>query len=97
MKTPTTPTTAMTTVARRAVTDGLGLEDAALQIARNGDLVVDSMLRTNNCNVYAAGDVIGAPQLASTGISQVQRLLRLRRLRRSRRSRRLRVDDGGYG
>jgi len=34
--------------------------------------VVDSMLRAGCCGVYGAGDVIGAPQLASTGIAQAE-------------------------
>lgn len=57
---------------RSAVTAGLGLEEVGIEIGRNGDIVVDSALQTCAEGVYATGDVIGAPQLASTGISQAE-------------------------
>ena len=57
---------------RRAVSDTLGLEDAGVATRANGDVVVDSSLVSSLEGVYAAGDVIGAPQLASTGISQAE-------------------------
>jgi len=57
---------------RCAVTGGLCLEELGVTTARNGDVEVDCNLETSCKGVYAAGDVIGAPQLASTGIAQAE-------------------------
>ena len=57
---------------RKAVTQGLGLDSVGVEIAANGDVVVDSTLQTAAAGVFAAGDLIGAPQLASTGIAQAE-------------------------
>ena len=57
---------------RKAVTNGLGLEDCGVGTRQNGDVIVGADLMTAASGVYAAGDVIGAPQLASTGISQAE-------------------------
>lgn len=42
--------------------DGLGTEDAAIEVSRQG-VVVDEHLRTTNEQVYAAGDVVNRYQL----------------------------------
>ncbi len=47
---------------RRPRTDGLGLEEAGVQVGRRGEVVVDEHLQTTNPHVFAAGDVIGDPQ-----------------------------------
>ena len=60
----------LTATGRRAVTDGIGLEALGVEIAKNGDVAVGPDLMTGAAGVYAAGDLIGAPQLASTGIAQ---------------------------
>lgn len=57
---------------RNAVTEGLELQRLDVGTQPNGDVAVDSDLMTSAPGVYAAGDVIGAPQLASTGISQAE-------------------------
>ena len=57
---------------RKAVTQGLGLEELGIEIKPNGDVAVGSDLMTSSPGVYAAGDLIGAPQLASTGIEQAE-------------------------
>lgn len=62
----------LTATGRRAVTDGLGLESVGIELAPNGDVRTTADLQTSAGGVYAAGDVIGAPQLASTGIEQAE-------------------------
>lgn len=62
----------LTATGRKAVTDGLGLDALGIEIRPNGDLAVSTSLMTSAKGVYAAGDVIGAPQLASTGIEQAE-------------------------
>jgi len=60
----------LTATGRRAVTEGLGLEHLGIELQANGDVGVTAELMTSAGGVYAAGDVVGAPQLASTGIEQ---------------------------
>ena len=50
---------------RKAVTDGLGLENIGVELER-GAVKVDNRMRTNVPNVYAAGDVTGFSMLAHT-------------------------------
>jgi NAD(P) transhydrogenase len=55
---------------RRAAVDGLALEKAGLAINDRGYIAVDENYRTAVPNIYAAGDVIGFPALASTSMEQ---------------------------
>jgi NAD(P) transhydrogenase len=55
---------------RRAAVDGLALEKAGLAINDRGYIPVDENYRTTVQNIYAAGDVIGFPALASTSMEQ---------------------------
>jgi len=55
---------------RRAAVDGLALEKAGLAVNDRGYLAVDENFRTSVANIYAAGDVIGFPALASTSMEQ---------------------------
>jgi NAD(P) transhydrogenase len=55
---------------RRAAVDGLALEKAGLGINDRGYIPVDENYRTAVSNIYAAGDVIGFPALASTSMEQ---------------------------
>jgi len=55
---------------RRAAVDGLALEKAALAVNDRGYIGVDENYRTAVPNIYAAGDVIGFPALASTSMEQ---------------------------
>ena len=55
---------------RRAAVDGLGLEKAGLAVNDRGYLGVDDNYRTAVPHIYAAGDVIGFPALASTSMEQ---------------------------
>lgn len=55
---------------RRAAVDGLVLEKAGLSVNDRGYIAVDENYRTAVSNIYAAGDVIGFPALASTSMEQ---------------------------
>jgi len=55
---------------RRAAVDGLALEKAGLAVNDRGYVAVDENYRTGVPNIYAAGDVIGFPALASTSMEQ---------------------------
>jgi NAD(P) transhydrogenase len=55
---------------RRAAVDGLSLEKAGLAVSANGYISVDEHYRTAVPNIYAVGDVIGFPALASTSMEQ---------------------------
>ena len=50
--------------------DGLSLEKAGLAVNDRGYISVDEHYRTAVPNIYAAGDVIGFPALASTSMEQ---------------------------
>ena len=62
----------MTATGRRAATGGVNLSAAGVRYAPNGDVETDAALRSSVQRVFAAGDVVGAPQLASTGIAQAE-------------------------
>jgi NAD(P) transhydrogenase len=49
---------------------GLGLEAVGVQVDDRKRVIVDKHFRTTVPSVYAAGDVIGFPALASTGMEQ---------------------------
>lgn len=55
---------------RTGNTDGLGLENIGLKANGRGQLTVDESYRTEVPNIYAAGDVIGWPSLASAAFDQ---------------------------
>lgn len=55
---------------RRAAVDGLALAKAGLVLNDRGYLAVDENYRTKVPHIYAAGDVIGFPALASTSMEQ---------------------------
>ncbi len=55
---------------RLANTEELGLDRLGIVLARHGRPVVDEHFRTSVGHVYAAGDVIGFPALASTSMEQ---------------------------
>ncbi|MCE9595317.1 MAG: Si-specific NAD(P)(+) transhydrogenase [Planctomycetes bacterium] len=58
------------TVGRQANSDLLRLEAAGLSADARGKLTVDENYRTAVPHIYAAGDVIGFPALASTSMEQ---------------------------
>jgi len=58
------------TVGRQANSDKLNIEAAGLQADGRGKLVVNEQFQTLVPHIYAAGDVIGFPALASTSMEQ---------------------------
>ncbi len=57
---------------RRASVDGLALEKAGLALDERGQLPVDASFRTKVAHVFAAGDVVGFPALASVSAEQAR-------------------------
>ena len=55
---------------RTAVTADLGLAELGVQLDPRGQIIVDACYRTAVPSIYAAGDVIGFPALASTSSEQ---------------------------
>lgn len=55
---------------RQGNTDDLGLENVPLEANRRGQIVVDSQFQTAIPHIYAVGDVIGVPSLASAAYTQ---------------------------
>ena len=51
-------------VGRKPYTEGLGLENAGVQMAERGMIAVDDHLKTNIDGIYAIGDVVRGPMLA---------------------------------
>jgi NAD(P) transhydrogenase len=62
--------TVMYSAGRQGVTDELGLDAAGLSADERGRIAVDEHYRTEVPHVYAVGDVIGFPALASTSMEQ---------------------------
>jgi NAD(P) transhydrogenase len=58
------------TIGRQANSDQLNIETAGLAADARGKLVVNEHFQTNVPHIYAAGDVIGFPALASTAMEQ---------------------------
>ncbi|MGZ4137213.1 MAG: Si-specific NAD(P)(+) transhydrogenase [Actinomycetota bacterium] len=55
---------------RAGTTEGIGLEEAGVRTDDRGRVLVDEKYRTTAEGVYAAGDVIGPPGLASAAMEQ---------------------------
>jgi NAD(P) transhydrogenase len=51
---------------------GLGLEQVGVTLGERGLILVDANYQTNIPNIYAVGDVIGFPALASTSMEQAR-------------------------
>ena len=64
------------TLGRVANLEGLNIEAAGLQATDRGLLSVDENCRTANPRIYAVGDVIGPPSLASSSMEQGRRAIR---------------------
>ena len=60
----------MYSAGRVGATEGLGLEELGIAVDARGRIQVDAHYRTSVPNVYAVGDVIGFPALASTSMEQ---------------------------
>jgi NAD(P) transhydrogenase len=57
-------------IGRQGATKGLGLENVGLEADSRGRLTVNASFQTTLDHVYAVGDVIGFPALASTSMEQ---------------------------
>jgi len=60
---------------RIANTESLGLESLNIEFGRNGTIPVDENYQTPIPGVYAVGDVIGPPSLASVSMEQGRRAI----------------------
>jgi NAD(P) transhydrogenase len=58
------------TIGRQANSDKINIEAAGLTADGRGKLIVNEHFQTNVPHIYAAGDVIGFPALASTSMEQ---------------------------
>ncbi len=63
---------ALIAAGRRSNVLALGLEQVGVKLGQRGLILVDEHYRTNIPNIYAAGDVIGFPALASTSMEQAR-------------------------
>ncbi len=61
---------------RKSNTEKLNLPAAGVAVGERGLIPVDDHFRTNVPHIYAAGDVIGFPALASTSMEQARRAVR---------------------
>lgn len=57
-------------VGRKPNTSNLNLDAIGIEVDEYGGIKVNSELETSAKNIYAAGDVLGRPFLASTGLAQ---------------------------
>ena len=57
---------------RQSNVQGLGLEELGVETGDHGTIVVNEKYQTSISNIYAAGDVIGFPALASASMEQAR-------------------------
>jgi NAD(P) transhydrogenase len=63
---------ALIAAGRQSNVQGLGLEGAGVKSGNRGLILVNENFQTNILNIYAVGDVIGFPALASTSMEQAR-------------------------
>jgi NAD(P) transhydrogenase len=63
---------ALIAAGRQSNVERLGLEEVGVKLGNRGLILVDENFRTNIPNIYAVGDVIGFPALASTSMEQAR-------------------------
>jgi NAD(P) transhydrogenase len=63
---------ALIAAGRQSNVQVLGLEEVGIKLGERGLILVDENYRTNIPSVYAVGDVIGFPALASTSMEQAR-------------------------
>jgi NAD(P) transhydrogenase len=63
---------ALIAAGRQSNVEPLHLEEAGVKLGQRGLILVDENYRTNIPNIYAVGDVIGFPALASTSMEQAR-------------------------
>jgi NAD(P) transhydrogenase len=66
------PQVVLHAVGRTGNVEGLGLPDAGVEVDRRGRIQVDQSFQTASEGIYAAGDVIGPPGLASVSMEQAR-------------------------
>jgi NAD(P) transhydrogenase len=64
--------TALFAAGRQSNVHGLGLEGLGVKLGNRGLILVNDKYQTSVPNIYAAGDVIGFPALASTSMEQAR-------------------------
>jgi dihydrolipoamide dehydrogenase len=62
--------TVVLAVGRRPLSEGIGLEDTAVEVDERGFVVVDEHMRTGEEGVWAVGDLVNTPQLAHVGFAE---------------------------
>ncbi|MBT7896229.1 MAG: Si-specific NAD(P)(+) transhydrogenase [Flavobacteriales bacterium] len=55
---------------REANVDSLNINNAGIEVSQRGYIPVNPLFQTAQTHIYAVGDVIGGPSLASTGMEQ---------------------------
>lgn len=55
---------------RRALTEGLGLENTGVNVRYDGTLVVDDQFQTEEPSIFALGDVTGGPELTPVALAE---------------------------
>ena len=63
---------ALIAAGRYSNVQGLGLEQVGIKLGERGLILVDENFKTEVSNIYAVGDVIGFPALASTSMEQAR-------------------------
>jgi len=63
---------ALVAAGRQSNVQGLGLEQVGVKLGERGLILVNENYQTNIPNIYAVGDVIGFPALASTSMEQAR-------------------------
>jgi NAD(P) transhydrogenase len=63
---------ALIAAGRKSNVEGLGLEQIGIKLGKRGLILVDENYKTNIPNIFAVGDVIGFPALASTSMEQAR-------------------------
>jgi len=63
---------ALIAVGRHSNVQNLGLEEVGVKVADRGLVIVNEKYQTSVPNIYAVGDVIGFPALASTSMEQAR-------------------------
>jgi NAD(P) transhydrogenase len=63
---------ALIAAGRQSNVEGLGLEQVGVKLGNRGLVIVNEIYQTSVPNIYAAGDVIGFPALASTSMEQAR-------------------------
>jgi NAD(P) transhydrogenase len=66
------PQVVLHAVGRTGNVEGLGLPDAGVKVDSRGRIRVDESYQTTAAGIYAAGDVIGPPGLASVSMEQAR-------------------------